>query len=77
MSELPPLKPCPFCGGKASYEEFEGTWSVGCEDVDSNGIEVVCIGFQSLTTFARKIDAAAAWNRRPDDKRGNANEQRQ
>ena len=69
MSELPPLKPCPFCGGNASYEEFEGSWSVGCEDVDSNGIKVVCIGFQSLTTFARKIDAATAWNRRPDNEK--------
>jgi hypothetical protein len=58
------LRKCPFCGGEADYEQVgsfamrEGcAWSVGCRDE-------ACIGFQSVTTFARKAEAAAAWNTR-------------
>lgn len=55
--------PCPFCGGPASVEEsraYEGAaFSVGC-DAD----EASCYGYQSLTTFSRRSDAIAGWNRR-------------
>lgn len=61
------LKPCPFCGGGATFEHLEnGRWSIGCADIDGD-----CMGFQSLQTFARKADAEAAWNNRtqpPTDK---------
>ena len=57
----PELKPCPFCGRKASVEKTHGitspvTYSVGCLDES-------CIGFPSVTFQTRK-DAIAAWNRR-------------
>lgn len=59
------LSCCPFCGGAASFEQIDNDaspqhlrWSVGCRNED-------CIGYQSLTTYPRKADARAAWNRRP------------
>lgn len=56
--------PCPFCGGVASVEAVGGAvgvaFTVGC-DTDAEGD---CYGYQSLTTFARRSDAIAAWNRR-------------
>ncbi len=64
------LKSCPFCGGKATVESVEGagisdgTWSVGCDD---NGGEGECLGYQSMTTFARRSEAVAAWNRRSNE----------
>lgn len=58
------LKRCPFCGGEAQFEQVgsvalqEGcAWSVGCENDR-------CLGFQSVTTYARKVEAAEAWNAR-------------
>lgn len=59
------LLPCPFCGGSASFEEVDGViqgsaWTVGCSD--GGGSE--CIGFQPMTTFSRKSEAAKAWNTR-------------
>ena len=62
---LPPIKPCPFCGAPASVEEFpsaigEAAFSVGCDSAE----EASCPGYQSLTTFSRRSDAVAAWNRR-------------
>lgn len=67
MAQLLPILPCPFCGGPASLEETtsgatvdsQAAFSVGC-DAD----EAECMGYQSLTTFARRSDAIAAWNRR-------------
>lgn len=57
------LKPCPWCGGCASFEQLENTrWSVGCLDIDGD-----CMGFQSLQTFATKAEASATWNRRAPD----------
>lgn len=57
------MKPCPFCGGKATIEEVPtvsgANWSVGCSDEDGQ-----CYGYQSLQTFARKCEAVEAWNRR-------------
>lgn len=35
-------------------------WSVGCDSAD----EPECMGYQSFTTFARRDDAAKAWNTR-------------
>jgi hypothetical protein len=59
------LLPCPFCGGPAELEEIDsGSWSVGCEE---KVLSVhYCMGYQSLTSFATKREAIAAWNtRRP------------
>jgi hypothetical protein len=52
---------CPFCGGIATMEQTEDNrWSVGCSDA----LGAECMGYQSLTTFARRGEAEAAWNRR-------------
>lgn len=57
---------CPFCGGVARMECDEGPlgarFSVGC--VSDDGGE--CMGYQSLTTFARRSDAVKAWNTRAE-----------
>lgn len=62
------LLACPFCGSPAITEHAEdGSWSVGCGEKDGT---IECIGYISLTTFARKADAITAWNRRvPDNSR--------
>lgn len=39
----------------------DGHWSAGCTEKDA---DTPCIGYISLTTFARKSEAIAAWNRR-------------
>ena len=63
-----PLLPCPFCGGPAVMEEVEAKsigesrWSVGCSE--QRVVFAECMGYQSLTTFDRKIEAANAWNTR-------------
>lgn len=55
------LEPCPFCGGSATMEQTESNrWSVGCDNAD----EPTCMGYQSLTTFARRSEAVKAWNTR-------------
>ena len=68
-----PLLPCPFCGGSASFEQAGGSlghlrWTVGCnetdEDAEGGVFSVLCYGYQSLTTFATRREAAEAWNRR-------------
>ena len=65
MSDAFDLLPCPFCGGEATFEDTgDGSWSVGCNDRQSDGITVLCMGYQSLTSFARKAEAIAAWNTR-------------
>lgn len=62
------LKPCPFCGGPAAFEEVDNkgyvAWSVGCraDQIDPDGDE--CIAQQFLMTFTRKTEAAQAWNKR-------------
>lgn len=61
------LKPCPFCGGKASIDEItanpfsnedESMWAVGCEKCN--------IGWYKET----EAEAIATWNRRaaPENK---------
>lgn len=66
MSTQLELLPCPFCGGPAQIEAIETAldvtrYSVGCNDGEG---DCLCQGYQSLTTFARRIDAAKAWNTR-------------
>lgn len=58
------LKPCPFCGGSSSADQFESAggqgrmiWIVGCENPDCE------VTFQC---HARKVDAIKAWNTRHD-----------
>lgn len=69
MEEKLKLLPCPFCGGPADFESVEaghsvaigsGTWSVGCQNVQED-----CIGYMLMAKFARKVEAAEAWNKRP------------
>lgn len=66
IAEAATLKPCPFCGGSASVEEIMlgdvSNYSVGCA-----ADEATCMGYQSLTQFARRCEAIAAWNRRTPD----------
>lgn len=59
------LLPCPFCGAEAVIEEIPGgyvdcTFSVGCNSKE----EVNCIGFQTLSNYNTKREAAEAWNKR-------------
>lgn len=62
------LLPCPFCGAEATIEEVENAvgrtgsvcFSVGCNSKDEDS----CMGYQSLTTFSRRSEAIAAWNKR-------------
>ena len=61
----PELKPCPFCGGPAGFEECtpeqfpHTTWSVGCRNENED-----CIATQMIASFSRKEEAAKAWNQR-------------
>lgn len=67
ITEAFSLLPCPFCGHRAILEEVESksvgisAWTVGCVEQDG---EIECMGYQSLTTFSRKIEAVKAWNTR-------------
>ncbi|HDT0712196.1 TPA: Lar family restriction alleviation protein [Morganella morganii subsp. morganii] len=49
------MKPCPFCGGDASYlyKQSSTTWYVFCGECESSGAE----------SYSEN-DAIAAWNRR-------------
>ncbi len=57
------LFPCPFCGGPAAFEEVRhalgASWAVGCANADED-----CVATQSIATFSRRSEAAAAWNKR-------------
>ena len=58
MSEK--LKPCPFCGGKATMEKHEyGVIELGCDNVG-------CIVLPSAKHLSEEA-AAKAWNRRHQD----------
>lgn len=48
------LKPCPFCNGKAEFENNNGEWFVFCEKCGSMTVP-----------FETKPEAVAAWNTRP------------
>jgi hypothetical protein len=65
------LSPCPFCGGEATFEEIAGRsapeeirWSVGCKSSEGQTTGIACIGYMSVMTYARRTDAAKAWNSR-------------
>ena len=57
------LKPCPFCGGRAAYDEIEKTNDtiVRCQGCYAAGAP----GGNSVRPDAPDPVAAAAWNRRP------------
>ncbi len=63
------LLPCPFCGGKASTEEYESgasnkdgcVWEVGCSEFDSCHADAPAI--RGLATEKRAIEA---WNTRKE-----------
>jgi hypothetical protein len=62
---------CPFCGGEAMLEEVrrdpgpdDVRFSVGCRDSADDHEGFPCIGYMSVMTYPRRIDAANAWNRR-------------
>lgn len=48
------LKPCPFCGGKAEFENDNEEWFVFCEKCGSMTV-----------LFETKPEAKEAWNARP------------
>ena len=61
--KTPFLKPCPFCGGKASMfcvEQPDGTltYEVDCENKD-------CDVSACTMLYPTKHEAADVWNRRP------------
>jgi hypothetical protein len=66
----PELKRCPFCGGEAEYEEVKdggglAWWTVGCKlKVSEHDEDDSCCGYQSTKVYARKSEAATAWNKR-------------
>jgi len=53
----PKLKPCPFCGGEATFLEF--TRSIKCK----------CCGGAFICTnpLVTTLEVAEAWNRRAED----------
>lgn len=58
----PFLKPCPFCGGKAVFEEGEMfNFTVSCVENDGS---VECVAHQAMTEYKTKWEAARAWNTR-------------
>lgn len=64
MTEKLALLPCPFCGGAADFEEI-GDGGATCQfSVGCTADEADCMGYQSIQTFARRCDAAKAWNKR-------------
>lgn len=59
------LLPCPWCKGAASIEEISSKISLGDKVSFSPGCSTEgCLGYQCFQTFARRLDAAKAWNTR-------------
>lgn len=58
------LKPCPFCGGRASARRFDGkffdVYKVYCMNED-------CYIEPATRPYYSKKEAIEAWNRRVDD----------
>lgn len=69
--ELPNLKPCPFCGGKAELTLRRATWSVHCTEcrVIGKSVEVGdpinSLPIDMILDGADK--ASKLWNRRSND----------
>lgn len=63
------LLPCPFCGSPASFEHdatgSAGAWRVYCRDTTGQTADDGCaIALTNSDDYARRCDAAAAWNKR-------------
>lgn len=54
------LKPCPFCGGRASVYDWQSVVGIGCSDEDCPG------SMLSEWCFSTTYDAAEAWNTRAE-----------
>jgi Restriction alleviation protein Lar len=59
------LLPCPFCGSEAGLEHDAtgrlASWRVYCRDATSHQCPV---GMTNTIGYARRVEAATAWNRR-------------
>lgn len=58
MSESETLKPCPFCGGKATRTTMRKFKYVSCENSDCSMV------VEAGALFSREEEAIAAWNTR-------------
>ena len=56
------LKPCPFCGGKASLNDNSSCSYVCCEKCGATGES-----FNMSKKYSSDEKAAEAWNRRADN----------
>jgi ssDNA-binding Zn-finger/Zn-ribbon topoisomerase 1 len=59
LKSSPALKPCPFCGGEAEYDEpMPGEFLVGCHAKNDCAVYTVAGPCKTLA------EAAEAWNKR-------------
>lgn len=64
-----PLKPCPFCGGRANFEPRRGDeqamWIVRCDRrFLPNGANALCMVNMRTHKHETQVAAATAWNTR-------------
>ena len=56
VTEIKPLRPCPFCGGKAKvYQAGFNVWRVMCDELNCGAL---------LSEWKTPEEAIEAWNRR-------------